>query len=640
MFFVDIKYWLNKWQYTGIALSLVVAPLLVNAAEIGSNDFRISDVAYENIDSDVSYNSIDNQYLVIRVGTFDDGVLASDEFEIYGQLVDAANGEKIGNVIRLSFIGMDGIGELSARFSDITYNVNNNEFFIVWSANDIGPGLSPFGESEIYGLRVNATTGVAIGGSVRLSDMGPDGDNQYGAFFPSVAYNNHNNEYFVVWTGDDDTGLLVNGEPEIFGQRVNADTGEEIGVDVRYSDMGPDGDVNFRAVEPAVAYNNKDNEYLVVWKGDDNGDVNSALQVDNEFEIFGQRVNAETGVERGSDIRLSEMGIAGSPLYSVGPPDVTYNSIDNEYYVVWSGDNGTALLGLAGEFEIYGRRVSGLMLKKLIAGGVPRISHMGQDALGAYDAISPTVSYNINNNEYFVVWNGDSNLDGLVDNEFEIYGQRIAGTGAFITGPVIRLSDMGPDGDASYNAAYPSLGFNAISNEYLVIWTGRDDVFPSLNGQPQLYGQQLSGPATVRFVNATQSVLENAGSATIEVQRIGDTSNTIMVDFTTANGTAINPTDYTSASGTLVFSAGESSKTFIINVTDTSEADGDRTVNISLSNAQAVAGDAELDSLLASTVLTISDAGAAKSSKGGGAFNLLTLLLFAVVVLVRKRLVV
>ena len=636
MFFTGFKYWLNKCQYTGVVLSLVVTPLFVNATEIGINDFRITDVAYENIDSDVSYNSIDNQYLVIRVGTFDDGVLASDEFEIYGQLIDAANGAKIGNVIRLSFIGTDGISEFSAQSADITYNVNNNEFFIVWSAYDIGPGLSPFGESEIYGLRVNTTTGVAIGDSVRLSDMGPDGDNQYGAFFPSVAYNNQNNEYFVVWAGDDDTGLLVNDEPEIFGQRVNADTGEEIGVDVRYSDMGPDGDVNFRAVEPAVVYNNKENEYLVVWKGDDN----VALQVDDEFEIFGQRVNAETGVELGSDIRLSKMGIAGSPLYSVGSPDVTYNSIDNEYYVVWSGDNGTALLELAGEFEIYGRRVSGSMQKKLSLGsGVTRISHMGQDALSAYDASSPTVSYNINNNEYFVAWNGDSNLDGLVDNEFEIYGQRIAGTGAFITGPVIRLSDMGPDGDASYDAAYPSLGFNAISNEYLVIWTGRDDVFPSLNGQPQLYGQQLSGPATVRFVNATQSVLENAGSATIEVQRIGDTSNTIMVDYSTANGTAINPTDYTSASGTLVFSAGESSKTFTINVTDTSEADGDRTVNISLSNAQAVAGDAELDSLLASTVLTISDADT-KFSKGGGAFDLLTLLLFGVVALVRKRLLV
>jgi len=70
-----------------------------------------------------------------------------------------------------------------------------------------------------------------------------------------------------------------------------------------------------------------------------------------------------------------------------------------------------------------------------------------------------------------------------------------------------------------------------------------------------------------------------------------------------------------------------------------SEADGDRTVNIGLSNAQAVAGDAKLDSLLASTVLTISDADT-KSSKGGGAFDLLTLLLFGVVALVRKRLVI
>ncbi|VAW50484.1 hypothetical protein MNBD_GAMMA05-887 [hydrothermal vent metagenome] len=625
MFFVNIKYWLNKWQYTGVVLSLVVAPLLVNAAEIGSNDFLITDEAFENIDSDVSYNSIDNQYLVIRVGTFDDGVLPSDKYEIYGQFIDAATGAKTGNVFRISFTGMDVVAEANVTSADITYNITNNEFFIVWSASQ-----TMSGEFEIYGLRINASTGVAIGDSVRLSDMGPDGDFTYAAFLPSVAYNSQNNEYFVVWMGDDDTAPLVNNEAEIFGQRVNANTGEEIGVDVRYSDMGPDGDTNYGANTPDVSYNDNRNEYLIVWQGDDNdGDA-----VDDEFEIFGQHVNAETGGEISGDKRLSFIGIDGQTQYEARNPAVAYSSIEDEYFVVYSGDDATGFL--TGEYEIYGNAVRTALSK--IKVGV-RLSDMGDNGLSGFDARNPSISYNINNNEYLVVWQGDDNTGALVNDEFEIYSQRINASDGSEIGLDTRLSDMGPDGDASYDAAYPSLSFNAISNEYFVIWTGRDDVFPSLNGQPQLYGQQLSGPATVRFVNATQSVLENAGSATIDVQRIGDTSNTIMVDYSTANGTAINPTDYTSASGTLVFSAGESSKTFTVNVTDTSEAGGDRTVNISLSNAQAVAGDAELDSLLASTVLTISDADT-KSSKGGGAFDLLTLLLFGVVALVRKRLLV
>jgi len=68
-----------------------------------------------------------------------------------------------------------------------------------------------------------SATGAEIGANdFRLSDMGPDGDANYGAYYPAVACNSANNEYLVVWHGDDDTGALVNNENEIFGQRFDA----------------------------------------------------------------------------------------------------------------------------------------------------------------------------------------------------------------------------------------------------------------------------------------------------------------------------------------------------------------------------------------------------------------------------------
>src|SRR3972149_5105311 len=116
--------------------------------------------------------------------------------------------------------------------------------------------------------------------------MGPDGNTSFGAFEPAVAYNSTNNEYLVVWWGDDNTAPLVDGEFEIFGQRIAGATGAELGGnDVRISDMGPDGDTSFDVGEPAVAYNSTNNEYLVVWEGDDN----AAPLVDEEVEIFGRR---------------------------------------------------------------------------------------------------------------------------------------------------------------------------------------------------------------------------------------------------------------------------------------------------------------------------------------------------------------
>lgn len=101
----------------------------------------------------------------------------------------------------------------------------------------------------------------------RLSDMGPDGSGAYDALDPAVAYNSTDDEYLVVWSGDDNTGDLVEDEFEIRGQRVDAATGAEIGSDLRFSNMGPDGDPDYDARDPAVAYNSTNHEYLVVWGG-------------------------------------------------------------------------------------------------------------------------------------------------------------------------------------------------------------------------------------------------------------------------------------------------------------------------------------------------------------------------------------
>src|SRR5437763_325335 len=87
----------------------------------------------------------------------------------------------------------------------------------------------------------------------RISHMGPDGNPTYGAFDPAVAYNGAANEYLVVWDGDDNTGLLVNDEFEIFGHRLSAATGAPIGAnDFRISDMGLDGNTTYGAFTPAV----------------------------------------------------------------------------------------------------------------------------------------------------------------------------------------------------------------------------------------------------------------------------------------------------------------------------------------------------------------------------------------------------
>src|SRR5262249_44036654 len=195
---------------------------------------------------------------------------------------------------------------------------------------------------------------------------------------------------------------------QIFGPRLPAG-GAELGPTAsRLSDMGPDGNTRFAASSPAVAYNGVNNEYLVVWEGDDT--------IDNEFEIYGQRVEADTGLEIGTDFRLSDVGPDGDTHLGAFIPAVAYNGTNTEDHVVWSGADNKC--------EIFGQRLNAATGAQVGANDF-RLSDVGPDGDTRFGAFSPALAYNGAANEYLVVWHGDDTTGTLVDNEFEVFGQRL-----------------------------------------------------------------------------------------------------------------------------------------------------------------------------------------------------------------------
>ncbi len=85
-----------------------------------------------------------------------------------------------------------------------------------------------------------------------------------------------------------------------------------------------------------------------------------------------------------------------------------------------------------------------------------------------------------------------------------------------------------------------------------------------------------------RLSASSYSVNESGPSIAITVMRDGSTASAASVDFVTFNSTASDRTDYTTASGTLNFAAGDTSKDFVILITDDAYVEGNETVNIGL----------------------------------------------------------
>jgi hypothetical protein len=173
--------------------------------------------------------------------------------------------------------------------------------------------------------------------------MGPDNDAAFDAYDPAIAYDNQDDQYLVVWEGTD----LGPDAWQIYGRQLGSD-GSLLGTDrFSLSNTGVGPNNLYDALNPAAAYDQRNNEYLVVWQDDEMGV--------GEFEIWGQRVEGATGVSIGIDTRLSDMGPEGAANHDAQTPAVAHSGeSNNQYLVVWSGDNSTD-----GEFEIWGQRFAG-----------------------------------------------------------------------------------------------------------------------------------------------------------------------------------------------------------------------------------------------------------------------------------------
>jgi uncharacterized repeat protein (TIGR01451 family) len=185
------------------------------------------------------------------------------------------------------------------------------------------------------------------------------------------------------------------------------------------------------------------------------------------------------------------------------------------------------------------------------------------------------------------------NFNGISSAETSAHIHGTADVGQ--SGPEIFALPFGQFSDYQINFPGPT------PNPELLYVDVHSNAFPG--GEIRGQFKSVVAASSLQFNATSFSVPENGGSATVTVNRFGDTSGVLTVDYATSDGTANARTDYITSSGTLTFAAGETSKSFNVLIEDDAYPESNETINLALSNPT---GGAFLGSP-GTTVLTITD---------------------------------
>ena len=153
-------------------------------------------------------------------------------------------------------------------------------------------------------------------------------------------------------------------------------------------------------------------------------------------------------------------------------------------------------------------------------------------------------------------------------------------------------------------------GFNGVASIQIITDDqGNTGSGGSLTDTDSVNINVIDGGA-LAFSSATYTVSESGSAATITVNRTGGSAGEARIDYATSDGTATGGgTDYTTATGTLIFANGVTTQTFMVPINNDAIDEPDETVNLTLSNPQ---GSGALGTP-STSVLTITDDDAAPS---------------------------
>ncbi|MCP4538101.1 MAG: PKD domain-containing protein, partial [Chloroflexi bacterium] len=378
--------------------------------ESGSNvAFIVSDDGSSQNYLAVAADDVDGDYLVVWRDKRNDS-----RGDIYGQVISAT-----GAISGTDFV-VAATASVYQDYPDLAYDAVNDIHLVVWRDRRNGG-------SDIYAQAI-VPTGALSGTNVAVYE------GSYTQYCPEVAANTTAGGYLAVWRDG------RNSTYNVYGRRVS-------GNGQVYGDSFPVGPVTGNKQYPSAAFNDADDEYLLVWEDYRNGDV----------DVYGQRLN-EAGEPVGGNVRVSTEAATGDQIQ----PKVAAASAIG-YLVVWE-DRHSDSLG-----DIYGQLIS--------SDGVLSGSNFAIAATSD-EQDYPNLAYNPDDDLYLVVW-----IDERDDPYGDVYGQLIS-SGGILSGNNFIVSAHG--GHRTQDR--PSVIYNEQSGEFLVVWHQWTS-----SGNNDIYGQRLSG---------------------------------------------------------------------------------------------------------------------------------------------------
>jgi hypothetical protein len=195
-----------------------VQRLTGDAALVGPN--RRIQTSEESHKPAVAYNADRNEYLVAWPST------TPQDTEIRAQRI-AASGEETGrDDVQISAMGPVGAPAYATAVDvGVGYSPTSRQYVVTWIGDDTENGLVD-NELEVFAQSLDEDLGELGSDDVPVSSMGPDGSTQYGVRLREmltgpVSWDSRQDQFLVVYEGDDDTPPLVDDEIEVFGRRFS-----------------------------------------------------------------------------------------------------------------------------------------------------------------------------------------------------------------------------------------------------------------------------------------------------------------------------------------------------------------------------------------------------------------------------------